>query len=124
MSGNQGWVFFFTAKPAASFSLNDADLLFRQAKQFYERFVNVVRTLHRTPDRDAFSRIRDRNRTVVFDVELFLRAGFIFTFDDQICCGPSFIYVALIDQKLLEDVVFAPNDLFLRERIFEREDWR
>ena len=115
VTGNQRWIFFLAAKAAAGFSLNDADLVFRQVKQLYERFVNVVRTLHRTPNRYAFVRIGDRNRAVVLDVELLLRAGVVFAFDDEIRAGPGFVDVAFIDQKLLEDIVFAPDDLLLRE---------
>ena len=53
MSGNERRIFFFAAKPAARFSLNDANLFFRQVKQLHERLVNVVRTLHRSPNGNA-----------------------------------------------------------------------
>ena len=86
-----------------------------KSKQFHERFVNVVRTLHRTPNGYAVIGICDRDRAVVLDVELLLRAGFVFTFDDEIRVGPGVVDVAFIDQKLFEDVVFAPDDLFFRE---------
>ena len=122
MPGDQRRIFFLAAKAAASFSLNHANLFFRQAEQFDQRFVNVVRTLHRAPNRHAVVRVRDRNRAVVLDVELLLRAGFVFAFDDEIGAGPDVVDVALIDQKLFEDVVFAPDDLFFRQRIFERKD--
>ena len=84
-------------------------------KQLYERFVNVVRTLHRTPHRYAVSRISDRDRAVVLDVELLLRACFVFTFDNEIRVGPGFVNIAFINEKLFEDVVFTPDDLFFRE---------
>ncbi len=77
--------------------------------------MNVVRTLHRAPNSHAVARIRDCDRAVVLDVELLLRAGFVFTFDDEIGVGPRLVNVAFIDQKLFEDVVFAPDDLFFRE---------
>jgi hypothetical protein len=36
--------------------------------------------------------------------------------------GPDLVHVALLDAVRLEDVVLAPDDLFLSERVFERED--
>ncbi len=86
--------------------------------------MNVVRTLHRTPHRYAVSRISDGDCTVVLDVELLLRACFVFTFDNQVRVGPGVVNIPFIDQKLFEDVVLTPDDRFFRERIFEGEDRR
>jgi hypothetical protein len=71
--------------------------------------------LHRSPNGHAFARVGDRNCAVVLDVELFLRTGFVFAFDDEIGTGPGVVDVALINKELFEDVVFAPDDLFFRE---------
>src|SRR6185369_18007400 len=68
VTGDQRRILFLATKAAARFRLNDADLLGREAKQRNERFVNVVRTLHRTPDRNAVLRVRDRDSAVVLDV--------------------------------------------------------
>src|SRR5215213_1090980 len=122
MPGNQRGIFLFAAKPATRFRLNNAYLVFRQVKQLYERFVNVVRTLHRTPHRNAFFGVGNRDGAVVLDIELFLRAGFVFTLDDVIRVGPGFVNVAFIDEVLLKDVIFAPDDLFPGKGVFEIED--
>ncbi len=53
---------------------------------------------------------------------MFLRAGFVLAFDDEAGVGPCLIDVAFINQKLFEDVVVAPDDLFFRERVSESED--
>ena len=83
--------------------------------------MNVVRALHRAPNGHAFLLVSDRDCTVVLDIKLFLCAGFIFAFDDEIGIGPGVVDIAFIDQKLLKDVVFAPDDLFFRQGVGERE---
>ena len=56
VGGNHRRVFFLAAKPAAGFGLNHAHAIFRQAENRHQRFVNVVRTLQRTPNRNSFVR--------------------------------------------------------------------
>ena len=86
--------------------------------------MNVVRALHRTPNGYPLVWIRNGDRPIVLNVELLLGAGFVFTFDDEWGFRPYFIDISLINQKFFEDVVFAPDDLLLLERIFERKNRR
>ena len=122
MTRNHRRILFLAAESAASLSLNHANFFFRQAKQLNEGFVNVVRTLHRTPNSHAIVRTRQGDSAIVLDVKLFLRAGFVFTFDDGLCLQPGFVDVSLINQKFFEDIIFTPNNLLLCERIVQRKD--
>ena len=124
MSGNHRRIFFLAAKPAARFSLNHANLFFRQTKQLNQSLVHIIWALHRSPNRHAIRSVRNRNRAIVFDVELLLCTRVIFTFDDEVRLRPGFFDVAFINQKLFEDVVFAPDDFFLFQRFFQRKDRR
>jgi hypothetical protein len=46
MPRDQRRIFFLAAKAASSFSLDHTDLFFSKTEEFYQGFVNVVRTLH------------------------------------------------------------------------------
>ena len=122
--GDHRGVFFLPAKAATGFSLNHAHLFFRPAKQLDQGLMHIIRTLHRSPDRHAIFWISNRNRPVVFNIELLLRAGFIFAFDNEVCLCPRIVDVAFINQEFFEDVVFAPDDFFLRQRILQRKNRR
>ena len=124
MSGNHRRIFFLAAKAAAGFSLNHANLFFRQTKQLNQSLVHVVRTLHRTPHSHAIRSVRNRNRAIVFNVKLLLCARVIFTFDYEVRLRPHVVHVAFINQKLFEDIVFAPDDFLLFQRVFQRKDRR
>ena len=76
-------ILFLAAEAAAGLHLDDADLLVRQVEQRRERFVDVVRALHRAPHRHAVLRIGDGDHAVRLDVELLLRAGLVLAFDDD-----------------------------------------
>ncbi len=124
MSGNHRRIFSLAAKATAGFSLNHANLFFRQTKQLNQSLVHVVRALHRSPHGHAIVWIRDGDRAIVFNVKLLLCARVIFTFDDEVRFRPHLVHVAFINQKLFEDVVFAPDDLLLFQRVFQCKDRR
>ncbi len=77
--------------------------------------MNIVRTLHRTPYRYTVVGVRYGNRSVILNVKLLLRAGFVFAFDDEVSFGPNIVDIAFVDEKLFEDIVVAPNDFFQRQ---------
>jgi len=77
--------------------------------------MDIIGTLHRAPYSHTFTLVRYGYRAIVFNIELFLRSGFVFAFNDEIRVGPNSIDVSFVDQEFLEDVVFAPNDRFLRQ---------
>ena len=79
-------VLFLAAESAAGFGLNDADLPVRQSQRDLHGAVHVVRTLHRSVDRDARIRavgIGHGNHPVRLDVKLLLEADAIFAFDNH-----------------------------------------
>src|SRR6185312_1673310 len=115
MSRNQRRIFFFAAKASTSFSLNYTNAIFGKVEELHQGFVNIVGTLHRTPDSYTVEGIRDCDGAVVFNVELFLRAGVILAFYNQVRAWPDFVNISLLDQKLFEDVVFAPDNLLFRQ---------
>ncbi len=84
--------------------------------------MNVVRTLERAPDGEALLRIEGGDHAVVFDVELFLRAGRVFGFDDVIRVLPDGIDVAFFDQISFEGVVGAPDDVMEGFAFFDGEN--
>ena len=115
-------VLFLAAKTPAGLHLHDAHLVGRQVEERPQRLVDVVRTLHRAPDRDAVGGVRRRHHAVRLDVELLLRAGFVFALDDEVGGRHRGIDVAAADQVVLEDVVAAPDDRAAVERVVHRED--
>ena len=117
-------ILFLAAKAATGLHLHDTDLVGGQIEERTQRLVNVVRALHRSPDRDARVRARSRDHAVRFDVELFLRPGLVLAFDDDLRRGKCRVDVAARDDVLLEDVVGAPHDRSLFERFIDREDGR
>src|SRR6266516_668931 len=84
--------------------------------------MNVVRTLHRAPNGHDVLWVGHRDRAIVLDIELLLRAGVVFTFDDQIRLRPDFIDIALVHQEGLEDVIFAPDDFLPGQRFCDGAD--
>ena len=124
VAGDHRRIFFLSAEASAGFHLNDANFLRRQAEQRDQRLVHVVRALHRTPHGDAVLQIGYRDRAVIFDVELFLRAGFVLSFDDDVGFGEAPVDVALVHEVRLENIVVAPDNLFFCNRLFERIDAR
>ena len=84
MRRDHGRIFFLAAKRAAGFRLHDANSILGQVEKRHQRLVDVVRTLQRAPDRDALLGVERGDHAVVFDVELLLRAGGVFAFDDVV----------------------------------------
>ncbi len=122
MGGNHRGVFFLAAEAAACFGLDDADAIFRQAKNRGECLVDIVRALQGAPDRDAFGGIRAGDDSLGLDVKLLLRAGLILAFDDERSLRPGAIDIALVHRERFEDIVLAPDDFLLCERILDGED--
>src|ERR1044071_1314170 len=122
VTGDHRSILYFPAEAAARLYLHDANLIFREIEQLEQRLVNVIRALHRTPNGHAIFGRGNRNHSVVLNVKLLLRARLVFAFDDEIGASPDFVNVALLDMVRLEDVILAPDDLFLVDGIFERED--
>ena len=89
-------IFFFAAESAACLELNHANFLRGQSEKRGERFVHVVMALQRAPDGDAFVRIRSRDHSLRLDVELLLRAGFVFAFDDFFGRRKRGVHVAFV----------------------------
>ena len=98
-------VFFLAAKAATGLHLDHAHLVRRQIEERRQRLVNVVRTLHRAPDRHAVGRVRRSHHAVRFDVELLLRAGLVFALDDEVGRGERGVDVPRVTSVVLEDVV-------------------
>ena len=86
--------------------------------------MHVIGTLQRAPHRDPLRRIERRDHSVIFDVELLLRAGRILAFDDEVGLVPNTVDVAFLDQVCLEHVVRAPNNFRAALALFDREDAR
>ena len=86
--------------------------------------MNVVRALHRAPDRHTVRRVGNGEHAVRLDVELFLRAGLVFTLDHDRCGGERGVDITLADAVSLEEIVFAPDDLAPLQRLIEREHRR
>ena len=84
--------------------------------------MNVVGALQRAPDRDALAASNSAIIAVVFDVELLLRAGRIFAFDDVVGLFPDAVDVALFDQICFEDVVLSPDDFGRLFAFFDGEN--
>ena len=110
MRRNHGRKLFFSAKGAACLHLHDTNFLFGKAAKRHQSFVNVVRTLQRTPDGDSFLPIERCDDSIVFDVELLLRSGRVFTFHDVSSFLPDGLHVTFFNQIAFENVVAAPDD--------------
>ena len=117
-------IILFAAKGAAGFSLDDADLVFGQIKDREQRPVHVVRTLQRAPHRYSICLAPLSDDTVVFNVEMLLRAGAIFTLDNVHRVSPCGIHIALLEKEALDYIVRAPDNYILPFALFNRENWR
>ena len=115
-------IFFLAAESAAGLRLNHANFFRRQIEQWHERLVHVVGTLQRSPDRHAVRGICRRDHALVFDVELFLRAGPILAFDDDVRLRPCGVHVAFFHVIRLEDVVLSKNNGAFRDGILDRKN--
>jgi hypothetical protein len=94
MARDHRGIFFLAAESAAGFRLDDAQLFRWQVEKPQECFVDIVRALHRTPDRDALRRICGRDHALRLDVELLLRPGAIFPLDHEVGSGPDIVHAA------------------------------
>ena len=124
MAGEDRRIIFLAAERAAGFSLDHAHLVVRQIEYTAQRLEHVVGTLQRAPHRDSVFCAVLGNDALVLDIEMFLRAGAIFPFDNMRGAGPRGVYVALFQQKTLEQIVCAPHDLLLPLTLLDGEDGR
>ena len=90
-------ILFLATERAAGFHLHDTDAIGGESKKFHEGFVDVVRALERAPDGEAMLGIEGGDHAVVFDVELLLRAGGVFRFDDEVGVLKGGVEVAFFD---------------------------
>ena len=118
-------VLLLAAEPAPGLVLDDARVLGRHVEELHERFLHVVRALQRTADRDAAPRVELADDPVGLDVQLLLRAREVLALEhEHVVAGGGGVHVALADPVLLEDVVGAPDDRGLRERVLDRHHRR
>ena len=89
-----------------------------------QRLVHVVGALQRTPHGNAALGAPLGDDAVVLNVEMLLRAGAVFAFDNVRGRCPHGIDVALFEQEALEQIVRAPDDLILALAFFDGEDRR
>ncbi len=87
-------IFFLAAESAAGLRLNHANVFRGQREERYQRLLNVVGALKGTPHRHPVGGIRHGNHALSFDIQLFLRAGAVFAFDDEVGLRPGGIDVA------------------------------
>lgn len=110
MGSEDGGIILLPAKGSARLSLNDAHLFFRQIKDGQKRFVHVERTLQRAPNGDAGFAFPLGDDAVVLNVQMFLRAGSVFSFNNVRGRVPHRIDVALLKHEAFKDVVRTPDD--------------
>jgi hypothetical protein len=84
--------------------------------------VNVVGTLHRTPDRHTALGVGEGKHAVRLDIQLLLRSRRVFPFNDQGCTLQNGIDITFFDVVGFEEIVAAPNDLSSRQCIVNRQD--
>jgi len=84
--------------------------------------MDIIGTLQGTGDGETEFLVVFGDDSVVFDIEVFLRAGSIFAFDDMRGGGPDGVDIALFEMKALDGVVRAPDDLGLGFTFFDGKD--
>ena len=110
VAGDHRGIFFFAAKGPARLGLHHANAFRRQAGERYQSFEHVEGALHGTPDGQP-SRVAGLcDHSIGFNVQLLLRAGAVFSFDDPGGVRPCLVYLPLFYQEVLEDIIFAPDD--------------
>ena len=119
--GEHRRVIFLAAECASGLGLNHAHFFVGKIEDRSQRFVHVKRALQRAPHGDAVFRAPLRDHAVVFNVEMLLRAGAVFAFDDVRGLRPHLIHIAFFKQEPLEHVVFAPDDRVLALALFNAE---
>jgi hypothetical protein len=107
---DHGRVFFLSSERASGFHLHNANLVFGKAAQRHQRLMNVVRALQRAPHSNSIFGVERRDRSVIFDVQLLLRAGKVLALDDVRRFLPDGVHVTLFNQEGLESIVAAPDD--------------
>src|ERR1700675_3018129 len=87
--------------------------------------MHIVGALQRAPYGDALLRIETRDHSVVFDVQLLLRAGGVFRFDDVVGVLKRAFYISLINEVGFEDIIRAPNNFRKLLAFLDSEDrWK
>src|SRR5262245_9756891 len=118
MAGNKIWILFFASETTSSFGLNNSNVILGKIEQRRESLLNIERTLHRTPNRDAVSSNRRGHNSLRLDIKMFLGSGAVRFFDDDIGVTPSVRWVATFDHIRLEDVIT------LQRRIHGKDGWK
>ena len=72
--------------------------------------MNVVWALQRAPNGDSILGVERCDDSVVFDVQLLLRAGEVLALDDVRRIFPNSVCVSLFNQVALKGIVRAPDD--------------
>src|SRR5262249_26753486 len=112
MTGNYGRILFLPAESSAGLYLNYAYLFGWKIQPWHQGFVNIIRTLHRTPDGDTCFSVEAGDHPLRFYVELLLGASFIFCLDYESRIGPDLIDIPFFQEERLEHVVLSPDDHF------------
>ena len=86
--------------------------------------MNIIRALHRAPDRNSRFRTVLCNHPLRLNVKLLLCSGVVLAFNDDVGFGPRAVHVPFLHEQSLEDVVTAPDDLFFGQGIVDVEDCR
>src|SRR6187402_264220 len=122
MRSNHGREIFLATEGSTGLGLDHAALIFGQIEGHHQSMVQVVRALQRAVYGHALFFAVLRNASVVFNVELLLRAGAVLAFNDEGGIVPNRIDVALLHHIALEGVVFSPHDGVHPLALFDCED--
>jgi len=109
---------------AARLSLNDAHFILGQVEDRHQRFVHIKRALERAPHRHSGLLIPLSDDAVVLDVQMLLRAGSVFTFDDMRGIVPGSVHIAFLEQERFQKIIRVPDDRALAFAFFNAEDRR
>jgi len=105
VEGEEGGIVFLAAEAAAGGGLDDAELIFGAAEGVGEGVEDIVGALHGAgDDEDAFF-IEPCGHGLGFEVDVFLAAGGVGSFDDVVGAFEGGVDVAFFDGDLCEDVL-------------------
>ncbi len=79
----------------------------------------IMDGLQRSPNGNSIRSVIRRDHSVIFDVQLLLRAGEVLAFDDERRFLPDGVDVTLFNQVGLEGIVGAPDDCGLLLAVFD-----
>src|SRR5262249_54824065 len=117
MAADQVRILFLTSETTSCFSLNNSDAFLGKIEQRCDGLLNIERTLHRTPNRNALSGNRSGHNGLRLDIKMFLRSCNVGLFDNDIRITPFVRRVATFDLIRLKYVVA------LERRIHRKDGW-